>query len=112
VYFVDTEDNFAEYNNIFDNSIGMEVDYNEIVNAEKNYWGDSTGPYHESLNPEGNGNPVNGDGTDLDFIPFLTSPVEGIVPELSFLTIFLMSLFGSIIVLILSRKMNKIKSRY
>lgn len=29
----------------------------------------------KSWNPEGQGNPVNGDGTDLDFIPFLTSPV-------------------------------------
>ena len=44
------------------------------INAEYNYWGDSTGPYHESLNPYGRGNPVNGDGTDLDFIPFSTMP--------------------------------------
>jgi len=45
------------------------------VNAEHNYWGDETGPYHESVNPEGKGNKVNGDGTDLDFIPWLSSPV-------------------------------------
>ena len=45
------------------------------VNAEYNYWGHSTGPYHGSLNSEGEGNPADGDGTDLDFIPFLTSPV-------------------------------------
>jgi hypothetical protein len=44
------------------------------VNAEYNYWGAPSGAYHESLNPTGTGNPANGDGTDLDFIPFLASP--------------------------------------
>ena len=45
------------------------------VNAEHNYWGNETGPYHESINPEGKGNQVNGNGTDLDFVPWLFSPV-------------------------------------
>jgi parallel beta-helix repeat protein len=67
---------------------GVELHYNDIysnthggyttgatLDATYNYWGNATGPYHESMNPQGKGNSVNGDGTDLDFIPFLTSPV-------------------------------------
>ena len=63
------------YNNdIYDNSIGMNVESDSTVNAEYNYWGDESGPYHISLNPSGKGNPVGGDGTNLDFIFFLTEP--------------------------------------
>ena len=40
------------------------------VNATNNYWGDASGPYQPSVNPEGKGNPVNGNGGDLGFIPF------------------------------------------
>jgi len=40
-----------------------------LVDAENNYWGSSSGPYHSS-NPSGTGNPV----TDyVDFDPYLTS---------------------------------------
>jgi len=67
--------NDAHWNDICDNTHGMSVATGSNVNAEYNFWGHSTGPYHESLNFEGQGNPVNGDGTDLDFIPYLTSPV-------------------------------------
>ena len=67
--------NLANFNDIYYNSYGVNVTNGAIVDAENNYWGDTDGPYHQSLNPEGTGNPVNGDGTDLDFIPFLTSPV-------------------------------------
>lgn len=70
--------NSAHFNNIYENTYGISVDSGATVDAEYNYWGHSTGPYHESLNPEGEGNPVNGDGNDLDFIPFLTSPIPPI----------------------------------
>jgi hypothetical protein len=70
----------AHFNDIYDNSLGMDVysrtDSEEIVNAEYNYWGDRSGPYHESLNPSGIGNPVSGNGVDLDFIFFLTAPID------------------------------------
>jgi len=75
VLYTKTQNNLATHNDIYDNSYGMHVDDGATVNAEYNYWGHSTGPYHESLNSEGEGNPANGDGKDLDFIPFLTSPV-------------------------------------
>ena len=67
--------NVVQYNDIYNNVYGMNVTYAEI-NAEHNYWGDESGPHHESLNPAGKGNSVNpGIYANLDFIPFLTSPV-------------------------------------
>ena len=78
VCYTTTRDNLATLNDIFINSYGMNVTAGASVSSEYNYWGDSSGPYHTSLNPEGKGNPVNGDGTDLDFIPFLTSPMSTI----------------------------------
>lgn len=74
VLFEKAKDNIANYNDIYGNSYGMNVSAGATVNAEYNYWGDISGPYHISLNPEGKGNPANGDGVDLDFIPFLTAP--------------------------------------
>lgn len=68
----------AHLNDIYRNKYGITVEYTASINAERNYWGDESGPYHESLNPQGVGNPINGKG-DLDFIPFLTSPVGTIV---------------------------------
>jgi hypothetical protein len=51
------------------------------------------------LNQE-EGNPVNDDGTDLDLIPFLTSSVEDIIPELpTGLLLILMSMFVGVIVI-------------
>jgi PKD repeat protein len=46
------------------------------INVEHNYWGAENGPYHELLNPTGKGNSLNPDtSSNLDFVPFLTSPV-------------------------------------
>jgi hypothetical protein len=53
----------------------MIMEANDTVDAEYNYWGDESGPYHTSLNPFGKGNPAGGDGKNLDFIPFLTAPI-------------------------------------
>jgi len=75
VFHTTTKNNRANYNDIYRNTYGMNVTNGATVNAEYNYWGHSTGPYHASLNPEGKGNSVNGDGTDLDFIPFLSAPI-------------------------------------
>jgi len=76
----------AEYNHIMENVQGIYVSYRAAMKAEDNYWGHASGPYHESLNPEGQGNSVNGDGTDLDFIPFSPSPFWSI-PESSVVSV-------------------------
>ena len=44
-----------------------------VVNATHNWWGDSSGPYHESKNQKGKGNRVD---TDVSFEPWLTLPFE------------------------------------
>lgn len=66
----------AHFNDIYNNTIGMDVSPQASVNATYNYWGDESGPFHSSLNPDGKGNPVGGDGVDLDFIFFLSKPFE------------------------------------
>jgi len=78
VFYTATTSNLANHNDIYGNSYGMNVTNGATVNAEDNYWGDPSGPYHESINPTGEGNSVNGNGEDLDFIPFLTGPISQI----------------------------------
>lgn len=64
------------FNDIYDNKMGMDASDKAKVNATQNYWGHFTGPYHESLNPRGKGNPVGGNGVNIDFIFFLTAPID------------------------------------
>jgi len=68
--------NEAHFNDIYNNTMGMDVSLQANVNATYNYWGDESGPFHSSLNPNGKGNPVGGDGVDLEFIFFLSKPFE------------------------------------
>jgi len=70
--------NSAQYNHIYRNLHGMTISSGASVNATYNYWGDETGPYHATLNPTGTGNSVDGNGTDLDFRPFLLSPISSL----------------------------------
>jgi len=67
----------AYFNDIYSNQYGMNVGiaFNGTINAEYNYWGHESGPYHTSLNPDGKGNPVGGNGVNLDFIFLLTAPI-------------------------------------
>ncbi len=60
-------------NNIYgNNNCGLySADSFGNFDAENNWWGDSTGPFHESLNPGGLGDTVS---DYVDFIPWLTSP--------------------------------------
>ncbi|MFQ6064043.1 MAG: right-handed parallel beta-helix repeat-containing protein [Candidatus Bathyarchaeia archaeon] len=76
IFYTCGRDHVAYYNDIYDNEYGMDVGSNTTVNAEYNYWGHESGPYHVSLNPAGEGNPVGGDGVNLDFIFFLTAPID------------------------------------
>ena len=63
-----------QFNDIYGNMNGMNLTQSQPVNAEYNYWGDQTGPYHVSLNPQGKGNPIQSNGVDIDFIPYLSAP--------------------------------------
>ena len=74
--FYDKGSHTVNYTDIYNNQMGMDVTSNATVNAEYNYWGHESGPYHESLNPSGKGNPVGGDGVNLDFIFFLTASID------------------------------------
>ncbi len=47
------------------------------MNAQNNFWGDSTGPYHLTLNPDGLGNAVS---DNVLFTPWLTSNPVGELP--------------------------------
>lgn len=48
-----------------------------LMNAVNNWWGDSSGPFHPTLNPTGLGNAVS---DNVDFIPFLTADPVGSLP--------------------------------
>ncbi len=55
-------------NDIISNSFyGLKNENNFTINAENNYWGDPSGPYHPTLNPAGKGNAVS---DNVEFIPF------------------------------------------
>lgn len=75
MYFENVTSTFSpQFNDIYSNIYGLNVTLSQPINMEYNYWGDQTGPYHVSLNPQGKGNPVQSNGEDLDFIPFLSAP--------------------------------------
>jgi len=63
-------DGDVNYNNIFGNGWGISGYGYWGRNAEYNWWGDSTGPYH-ATNPGGLGDTV---GDDIDFTPWLYVP--------------------------------------
>jgi hypothetical protein len=62
------------YNTITGNTkYGIEnKDSNNIIDAEYNWWGDATGPFHPDSNPGGLGDTVS---DHVDFIPWLDHPV-------------------------------------
>jgi len=59
------------YNNIFGNNFGINNTVTEPVDARYNWWGDASGPYHSTLNPDGAGNAVS---DNVDFAPWLSEP--------------------------------------
>jgi hypothetical protein len=67
--------NVAHSNDIYENTAyGIYVVGSVNVEAQINYWGASSGPYHETLHPSGAGDCVNGNGENLVFEPFSTEP--------------------------------------
>lgn len=87
------------YNDIFENGIGMDVRAYSEINADHNYWGDPNGPYHESLNPTGTGNPVGvSDSSDLHFIPWEEDFVVPEFPSPLILPLFMITALLAVIV--------------
>jgi alpha-tubulin suppressor-like RCC1 family protein len=62
----------AHFNNIVGNNHGVWNDGSETVDATYNWWGDASGPYHETLNPDGWGEEVS---DNVDFKPWLEAEV-------------------------------------
>ncbi|RLI58599.1 MAG: hypothetical protein DRO93_09575, partial [Candidatus Thorarchaeota archaeon] len=68
-YYGTDSDAAIHYNNIYNNIYyGVWNNGNILVNATYNYWGDATGPYHPTLNPDGTGDNVS---DNVDFTPWL-----------------------------------------
>jgi len=76
IYYESGINHEAHFNDIYDNDLGMDASPAATVDATYNYWGHRSGPLHESLNPHGKGNPVGGNGVNLDFIFFLSQPID------------------------------------
>ena len=54
-----SRDNNAHYNTIYSNTnYGIKTLSNNPINATNNWWGDPTGPYHPTTNPEGKGDNI------------------------------------------------------
>ncbi len=67
------------YSNIAGNKYGLISENSDtLVDASFNWWGDSTGPYHDSLNPGGLGDTVS---DYVDFEPWLWEPAIGLFEQ-------------------------------
>ncbi|UCH88317.1 MAG: right-handed parallel beta-helix repeat-containing protein [Thermoplasmata archaeon] len=69
--------NEVHYNNISSNTLGgIQVnDAASKVNATRNWWGDSSGPFHPTTNPSGTGNRVS---NNVIYNPWLKKKLEDI----------------------------------
>lgn len=65
----------AHFNNIVGNGYGLWNDLSETVDATHNWWGHASGPYHETLNPDGMGDEIDDINNDVDFAPWLEAEV-------------------------------------
>lgn len=62
------------WNNIaYNTDYGILNDATQLINAEDNWWGDVSGPYHPTANPTGQGNQVS---DYVDFDPWFTDSVQ------------------------------------
>lgn len=70
-------ENTARSNDVYRNTAyGVYVLRKASIDAKYNYWGASSGPYHEILWPSGEGDRVYGE--NVDFMPFLPEPFGAI----------------------------------
>jgi parallel beta-helix repeat protein len=101
IYLFDSNHNLLSGNYLHDNNYGVGlwgpdrgdgsnlINFNSIlgntgygvrnfdaltVNAENNWWGACSGPYHPTLNPLGTGNAA---GDNVDFTPWITCDTDG-----------------------------------
>jgi len=66
-------------NNIDGNtSYGVKNEGTEVADATNNWWGDASGPHHETLNPDGTGDAVS---DNVNFDPWLHNPVGYVAPK-------------------------------
>jgi len=68
----------AHFNKIVGNTYGVWNDGSETVDATNNWWGDASGPYHETLNPDGMGDEVS---DNVDFEPWLEGVTETVTND-------------------------------
>jgi hypothetical protein len=74
-------------NNVFLNNGWAVWNWGQLMDARHNFWGDSTGPYHSTLNPEGRGDEIRGEvffepwypDSNLLAIPESNAPVPSTV---------------------------------
>ena len=67
----------AHFNNIVDNTDAGVVDFwGGTVDATRNWWGDASGPNHESRNLYGSGDVIDDPSDNVDFEPWLEAAVE------------------------------------
>jgi len=72
IYCFEDANPTINHNNIIDNvGYGVRNISSITVNAEDNWWGDSTGPYHPTTNPGGLGDTVS---DYVDFVPWMGEP--------------------------------------
>ncbi|MBU0692465.1 T9SS type A sorting domain-containing protein [bacterium] len=68
--------------NIIRNNSGQTMLYHwwqpHVIDARNNWWGHESGPYHPTLNPEGQGDTLYSDM--VDFIPWLSAPPDTTMP--------------------------------
>ncbi|MUV61089.1 right-handed parallel beta-helix repeat-containing protein [Halobacterium sp. CBA1126] len=64
------------HNDVYGHIVGLRsaLSGGAVVDAEHNYWGAESGPYHETLNPDGAGDAVVTDGGKADPVPFASEP--------------------------------------
>ncbi|MFB6086540.1 MAG: right-handed parallel beta-helix repeat-containing protein [Halodesulfurarchaeum sp.] len=63
-------------NDIYGNRVGLQTSIEGTVSAAGNYWGAESGPYHRSINPEGEGNAVVTHTGWVDLVEVRTEPVS------------------------------------
>jgi hypothetical protein len=71
-FTISTQNVNVHFNNIVGNTnYGIKNRWSGEVNAENNWWGDASGPYHASNNPGGRGDAVT---NNVDFEPWSFTP--------------------------------------
>jgi hypothetical protein len=60
-------------NDIYGHIVGLRAETEGTLDVEDNYWGAENGPFYASVNPDGDGNAVESEGSAADIVPFSSS---------------------------------------